>query len=468
MNNQGRKDEDNEKQKTGMTTNTHTPTFGLPSFGDVQQVTTGMDMRVARSIGACRLASHPMGTGIHQFDGISSLTSSSELVSSRSKEIAPASPLMPSGLPNKSLPSIAIVESQDHYGWTFDDVPTLPEFHKLEQTAVLVPSVVVPEVASRVCDVLRSRSVEATFDNLKAKAKCVTEDGVEFRIRFYRGRDKFCDGLIVEVQRRFGYSASFHEIVFSILDAAEGKPLMSQEFNLKLPDKLIPQMSDEGDDEFETYASKSKTFSGSYSITSDMLKHSRTVDANFFALEALSRLTNPSKIGKATAFSVSRKILSADADDDSLRVILSLLVEKKLYIAGSVNSSISDAVDIRDQRILAMIILCNVVQVAVKFGPPTSLKAQSTVLSEGIIPVLVDEIRSAETNPRMAVFAALCLEALASSGMEMAASGLQNRVLEALHVAREFGRRGNDHLFKATASCMNMLEANCGGQKKIV
>ena len=67
--------------------------------------------------------------------------------------------------------------------WGLNSVPTLPEFHPLERSAVFVANTSVQELASRICNVLRDRSIEASYDDAQAKAKCITPKGVEFRIK---------------------------------------------------------------------------------------------------------------------------------------------------------------------------------------------------------------------------------------------------------------------------------------------
>lgn len=104
--------------------------------------------------------------------------------------------------------------------WTLSSVPTLPEFHSLERTAVFVPTTIPSDVSSRISVILRERSIEAQYDDAKAKVKCTTAEGVDFRIRLYRGRGRYSHGIIVEVQRRFGTSLVFHNDTISILDGA--------------------------------------------------------------------------------------------------------------------------------------------------------------------------------------------------------------------------------------------------------
>jgi len=109
--------------------------------------------------------------------------------------------------------------------WNVDDLNLnpKPDFYPLEQTATFVPHCKPSEVASRVADFLLERNVNATFNGLKAKAKCVSKDNVEFNVRLYKGQKQFDHGVIVEVQRRYGFSVYYHRDAIGILDAAEGK-----------------------------------------------------------------------------------------------------------------------------------------------------------------------------------------------------------------------------------------------------
>lgn len=109
--------------------------------------------------------------------------------------------------------------------WNVDDntLQPKPEFYPLEQTATFVPHSKPSEVASRVANFLLERNISVTFNGLKAKAKCISKDNVEFIVRLYKGKNRFDHGVIVEVQRRYGFSVYYHRDVIGILDVAEGK-----------------------------------------------------------------------------------------------------------------------------------------------------------------------------------------------------------------------------------------------------
>lgn len=109
---------------------------------------------------------------------------------------------------------------------TDENIPVLPELHPLEYTATFVPHTRAAVVAERIakCLKLRSVSVDYTADGKKAKAKCTTRDlpPVEFRVFMYRGKKSYAHGIIVEVQRRLGFSMNFVMDMKAILNAAKG------------------------------------------------------------------------------------------------------------------------------------------------------------------------------------------------------------------------------------------------------
>ena len=105
-----------------------------------------------------------------------------------------------------------------------EEVPTLPERHPMDQSAIFVPRADVLQVAHRICNAMERCSAKVVgYDNSKAKASCVSSDGVDFRVRLYRGKGEFSHGIIVDIQRREGFSPSYHFDVIGILDTVEGK-----------------------------------------------------------------------------------------------------------------------------------------------------------------------------------------------------------------------------------------------------
>ena len=266
--------------------------------------------------------------------------------------------------------------------WDLRHVAPHPEFHPLERTAVFVPHSAPVEVSRRISEVLRERSIEAVYDDDKAKVKCTTAEGVDFRIRLYRGRGRFDHGIIVEVQRRFGASISFHKDTEAILEAAQGivppPPTLTSSSNL-------PLVSDVDDDYLPTDGLSS------LQMVSKMLSHTG-YDSHYLALQTLSSLTDASKMGASTARTVSKSLLRLESDNDVGAKVLSLVIDKQ-----------GDD-DMFKLRAMAMQVTANAFQ-ALSGNVPTILKEQMRG-------VLIQELRQAEDSPRTAVHAARMVEFL--------------------------------------------------------
>jgi hypothetical protein len=324
-------------------------------------------------------------------------------------------------LPSKSLlvPSERLRERPSDEGrWNLVDVPTLSQFHPLERTAVLVPHAKPSEVSTRISDVLRDRSIEAFYEDDKAKVKCTTPDGVNFRVRLYRGRGDFNHGIIVEVQRRFGVSVNFHNDTNAILDAAQGKipppPPSATSGNL-------PLVSDSEDD-FETDGTSS------LAMVSTMLKH-QGYDSQYLALQTLSSLTNSSKMGASTARKVSLELLKPDNEVGSK--VLALVVNKK------------EEDYMFNLQVLAMSVLANAIQ-AVN-------GVVSEFVREHLRPVLIDALRYADANPRSAQMAARCVEFLMDGDHDI------GELHGELETAFESGKARHAGLMRQAQVCLNKI-----------
>jgi hypothetical protein len=303
---------------------------------------------------------------------------------SRFGQAAPSFSSMQTTQPSKAQLQSQSVDvrqsSVDKGRWNLVDVPVLPEYHPLEKTAVLVSHTSPLEVSTRISDVLRDRSIEAFYEDDKAKVKCTTENGVAFRVRLYRGRGEFKHGIIVEVQRRFGVSVNFHADTMAILDAAQGKVPPPPPSSLA---GSLPLVSD-SEDEYQTDGTSS------LAMVSTMLKHPGS-DSQYLALQTLSSLTNASKMGPSTARKVSVELLKPDNEVGSK--VLSLVLDKKKEVDRMFNLQVT-----------AMTVIANALE-AVN-------GAVSDIVRENLRPVLLQELGQAESNPRSAQMAARCVEFL--------------------------------------------------------
>jgi len=339
-----------------------------------------------------RIRGGPSGAGIDfapALSGPSPVSAEAQFRNVLQQKAAQAAPIT-----NPVVPKVTTAPSAAKGAWILKSVPSLPEFHPLERTAVFVPNVTdVSEVSSRISSALRDMSVETKYDDEKAKVKCVTADGVDFRVRMYRGRNSYSHGVIVEVQRRFGTSADFYAETAAILDAAEGKAnavpaaLGSTKSGNGSGSSLPMVVSDSEDDSYRPSGTSS------LGMVAKMFGHAG-YDSHYLAFQTLLPLTDSSKMGVATARAVSQELLKPG----------NAVGEQVLKLVLSASNKDDDEVDMFKLKNMAMTVLANAVQ-AVKGKIDLELR-------EELRPVLIDELHSAKENPRQAQMAAKCVEFL--------------------------------------------------------
>ena len=469
-----------------------TPLGQLPdSLDEVNLTTTDHGEDVARSLGG--IAALP---AVHQFGqiGLDGPNSNSARMAGvgggggvrmkapgstrpSSSSMPPKLSLMqvdPSQLPSSST---SATFSVGHWNLRDSDVKTLPEFHPLDRSAVFVPNCPdASEVARRISDVLRARSVSAEYDNSKAKAKCVTSENVEFRVRLYRGKRSYAHGVIVEVQRRYGFSPTYAGDVGSILDAAEGKnlPVSARHHRssagLPPPPPLPSLVPDEAEEDGDS-SSRSPGLE-SIQIASAMLSDAG-VDRQSMGLEGLAALTDSYRIGKTTAIRASAEIVTgatpqaARCRDAILALVLTEVEQPKKSTstnkADSGNDSLSgveadaDAANTALLRTLALTVLSNVLSNLT--GTP-ELVSLRPVLSQAVLPALLSELKTATTNPRGADLAVRSLLPIVETfdrdyvECELLGHGAYELLIEAQNV----GEARYDSLREQSSSCLRIID----------
>lgn len=402
---------------------------GLPSMSQARQVTSESGPEVARSVGGGVAVAPAFGPAA-AFGPFSSQTRK-HLASAQAGGAK-------SAVPTAAGKSGALWDIQDK------DVHTLPEFHPLETTAVFVPNSFAPDVAGRVSDVLRTRSIAATFDNSKAKVSCISEDGVDFRIRLYRGKGKFSHGIIVEVQRRFGFSMSFHVDTVAILDAAEGK-VGAAPVPVAIPPAYVPTSQ-------EAAPPLPQTSLSSLKIASEMLSKTGCVDSVANGLNVLVTVTNPKKVGKSASGRACREILSGGEGSLWSSVASFLLGNNAAPVVGNNDT-------LRDLKTKAINIVANVSQVME--GTDDLQTAQSAVATS-VVPALIGAVRNATADARTADLACRALLPLIktyrSDPSFIQGVLIEGGVREDLVGAHAVGERSHSSLEKSTKSCLKELD----------
>lgn len=307
--------------------------------------------------------------------------------------------------------------------WDLKEIPTLPEFHPLERTADFITTDDPSEVTKRISKVLWERSIEAKYDNDKAKVKCVSPEGVDFRVRLYRGRGVWSIGVIVEVQRRFGSSPNFGDHVKAILKGSFPPPVPRPAVLARSVSE-VPLVSDTEDDHSPSPADSKKSIEWV-----EKLFLQGGYDSKLLALQTLSSLTDTKKMGPRTSKSVSTEVLSSS---NEIGQILVELIENR------------NKEEETNFRFLAFTILANALE-ATKGTQVEDLVRESTR------PLLLKELNMAESNPRNAQMAAKCFEFLYKGDHD------QGEIAVALEAAQQVGEARLAGLAAQTKRTLEMM-----------
>mmetsp|Transcript_64346 Transcript_64346/g.76169 ORF Transcript_64346/g.76169 Transcript_64346/m.76169 type:complete len:436 (+) Transcript_64346:35-1342(+) len=196
-------------------------------------------------------------------------------------------------------------------------IKPVPDFYPLELTSTFIEGVDPSVVAGRIAVCLCQREISASFGEMKAKAKCKTKDGVEFRVRLYSGKGDYARGIIVEVQRRSGWTPNFQQDVFAILESAEGI-IQNESFELStlslFDDSLLEanlELLDE-DEEDEVHVS---------CIRRNLLLDEK-YDVQVSGMKMLCSATNPLKVGSSVALANAKDIITDPSEKDVRRVVV--------------------------------------------------------------------------------------------------------------------------------------------------
>lgn len=393
---------------------------GMPSLSSQPRtVTTPTETQAARSIG-----------GPIHFDASPSL----KLFSSARSQNKSSTKLSSTTQKNEKIALSKLKTGARVWNVTDENVPVLPECHPLERTAVFVPHTSAPVVSERVTECLKSRSISAEFIVGKSvKAKCLTADSppVEFRVFLYRGKKTYSHGIIVEVQRRFGFSMNFAADTTAILDAAEDKQSSTAPLFLPL---LVPLSSDSesSDDDVEA--------SPSFVVAQEMLESS-DISKRLLGIEFFLSQTNSQKIGASKSSVVTRRLLSKEC-----------AATLKIFIELSVGSDES-------LRANALSIWANMFSSLTKKDLPLVNMHKSFII-KNLIPTLFEQVKNADKNTRNANFALRCLYNLLKNFSNCVLHPIlkTDNLMDILDNARKVGASKNVSLSRHVTLFSGMLE----------
>jgi len=368
----------------------------------------------------------------------------------------------PTGTAQRSS-SITVKKEWNEDNWKItDSLEKVPMDFPLERTHREIHGVSAIEVAMRISNALRLLSVDAHYDNENAKVKCTTNDCVSFRIRLFAGGE---DGLpvIVEVQRRSGCPSSFMRICRKILEGAEGIEVKAETTleRKKVPSfmktpvggmKCLQGVPIKTDPETRVNSSLDKSIE---------LLRSKEKDTHILGLENLCLLTNPLKTRPDLALMACKAIMF-DAKCSDIRDEISFILRKDAARQEEYGDEGDAAKKLRNIfRQMSLILFSNTLLLTSKDGCLDDAVKGQKWFADFLIPVLLNEVKSFESNANNAYEAACCLSSLASCSEAARQIMDDNGAVGDLQSAYDFGVANHELLANETERAMNALkEAN--------
>lgn len=360
--------------------------------------------------------------------------------------------------------AVAGATNNKKFVWELNSVPVLPDNYSVEQTAVFVGDTLDSSViSSRISDVLRSRSIEASYDSVRAKVKCVTGEGVQFNVRLYRSRNDAYDGkgIIVEVQRRFGTSLTFQNDVQAILNGAQGKKMTPS----AIASNTLPCVPLEEEDE-DANDSGSTPTTEALATVSKMMSHPG-FDSQYLGLQILSSLVDAKKLSSSstTPRDVSEKLFQPN-DEVGEKVYEYIVNDNKkkeqekepspsLFFDDDSDEEDGDYDDDNSEvlRNLSLSVLSDSLR-ALGGSVPDSLRLGSR--GSKLRSILLQDIQESEKHPNTAVLSASCMEHFLRD-TDILNQADSSKLREAFEIAEQVGESKHVNLMRSGRNCLAAL-----------
>jgi hypothetical protein len=336
-----------------------------------------------------------------------------------------------------------------------DDLEQLPLDFPLERTHREIHNCDASVVSERICSVLRDLSIEAKFCSKRAKAKCKNADLVGFVIRLYAGGIGGTP-VIVEVQRRSGSARSFMISCRAILAAAEGAEIK------KLPSQLQPPIP------IDMMKCIPKSISGDTSLEEDAssalnsawsMLQSQKRDIVTLGLENLIALTDPLKTSANLSLHVAKSLLFGNFD--AVRGAVLALVQRDSFVVDDSSEVVDEdggPVDIEGNiQYLAVKVFANSLLVYGENKLIEDNACELAWLTENLVPLLLNLLKQAYSNPSLAFQAASCLCRMMESSQSARSFIMRHGGAEILKEACTIGASQHELLAAESERCLRLL-----------
>mmetsp|Transcript_12085 Transcript_12085/g.17611 ORF Transcript_12085/g.17611 Transcript_12085/m.17611 type:complete len:369 (-) Transcript_12085:54-1160(-) len=325
--------------------------------------------------------------------------------------------------------------------WAVPMAKSLPSY-PLERSVLIDGNAQI--VASRIDECLRTRSVQAIFNDDKVRAECTTDSFLKYYVTLYdssRDRVDGKAGTIVEVQRRKGCPMEFVRERCAIINAARGyKDIVSnqKQIHLSIPASI---------NELSSYRPSKEDLR-------DMLKgvvgqfHTGYEDGRILCLDHLACMTNSDNANSQTSFQVVKMILECDIGISEI-------------IGTILASPYGDELNVK-MRHSCLVLLSNILDLLsadqTKTIPDNLIaeQGQEDWLVQSVLPCLIVEIKSCRCLHN-ACLSSKCLRLLVTSCPAVRTKATNCELMNVLENTVSLAEKNHAKLEKETKFAINAL-----------
>lgn len=312
------------------------------------------------------------------------------------------------------------------------------------------------EVAKRISTSLQKLSIDAEYDNEKAKAKCKTMECVKFRIRLYASGENG-QPVVVEVQRRAGSTSCFMRSCRAVLDAAEGAEASAAVAVPKAMPKMgkfPPPMKDLGAmkclQEVEMEGpSPEEEAALAFDSAANLCKSGKH-DSVILGLQSLCSLTDPVKASPKVSTQVSKWVLLGHESHSTREDIIAILN----VVPDEEDEEL--AVILEQQKHFALIALANSLDMLCKDGSLGGAVKEHSWFEAALVPALLVAVNKAGESASNAYAATRGVYSLLTSADDALRVLEENNGMELLQMAHEIGNLTHDLLAREARRCLEV------------
>lgn len=363
-----------------------------------------------RSVGMAFLAPPPLTTQRSIGSSGKSLGLSGEfsMMPPPPRKAAPTKPVI-----TKVTPSLALSLSSPTWNIPPGAVKCKPDNYPLDPMATMIMNSNAQSIAKRISECLRRRSIAASYGEVRAKAKCVSPDGVEFRIRLFAGKGKYTGGVIVEIQRRSGWATSYNKDCHAVMESAEFDSVGDSDDSFS---EDVPMVFDDAPQK------------SSLSLTK-LLLSGTSQDSMVLGLESICSLTDPRKYGKEAALSTASAIF-LEQDNYIVNEILRDLLILRNWNGVDFSSYPEEFWNpIGDVALKA---ITNCISILSRERILGDVLKFNNWIEKDLVAVLLTQVRNSSSRPHVATMASRCMNDITNNSNEATNTAIKMGVLDIL------------------------------------